>query len=232
MKRGLESPHFESSLVYPHEESRGLDVSKDSVDAVETAVSLEHPEQLLDPQEMAVQAFERFIQRKEYKDSAPGLRDELGNELLAFGCSEKETGQIQDAIMDMDNDDKAVMIEGGELGRHWSVEKVSEGEYKIEVQVGNEEREEGSTLTEGEAEDTIPALSKELSEPDTDEQDEKVTGYDPTDEMGLVLEQHADEALDVGDISNFQKERQDFTDEDPARRASSVLAQNSNSIPE
>lgn len=213
---------FESSLSYPHNRSEGLDVSDEAVDAVRTGALLEHPQELLNPKEIALQVFERLIKRSEYKDSPPGLRDKLGKDLQAFGCSEKETGEIQAAIMKMDHDDKAVMIEGGELGRHWSVEKIGEGEYKITVQIG-EEAEEGKAV------ETAPALSKELSTQDKGGQDQSALDYDPTDEMGLVLEQHADAPLDVGAISDFQKERQDITDEeDPARRASNVLAQNSN----
>lgn len=218
---------FESSLSYPHNRPEGLDVSDKVVDATRTGVLLQNPHELFTPKEMALQVFERIIKRSEYMDSPPGLRSKLGKDLQVFGCSEKETGEINAAIIKMDGDEKAIMIEGGEPGRYWRVEKLADGEYDIQVRIGNEDNEDAS------ATESVPILPKELSNQDKAEDDQESLAYNPQDEMGLVLEQHADAALDVGNISDFQRERRDITDEeDPARRAANVLAQNSNSNPE
>lgn len=209
--------NFESTLKYPHQEDEDIDMSESAVEAARTGVFLDDPHKLLEPTEMALQAFERFIQYDEYKHSPEGLRERLGKELKIFGCSEKEVSDIKLAIAKMDHGGETT-AQGGDAAHQWSVEKTGDGSYRIQVKNIDVASSDGETTKVTPIPHTLDAAN---------DQKNIVLHENNDQEMGILLEKDADLPLDMGDIAHFQQERRDITDEeDTARRTSHVRAQN------
>lgn len=213
--------NFDVEFKYSPEYESSPDISETGVEAVKAGEALTRGLDIFTPAQVGMRLIEKRLKREEYLQTIEGREEILEKELQAFGCSEKEAEQIKAALHEMADDEHATLREGGEGNRTWRVEKETDGTLTIKMEIKNDGTEVQEKQETKDEENVTPEELTPPQEIDTNSEDEQV---------GLTLEQKAQAPIDVGDISHFQQERRDITDEeDPARRASSVLTQQNNS---